>query len=248
MKCCLDLHNQHLLFNISKLSLAGEITDALMANIVLFNKPYGVLSQFSDHDGHPGLKHYLDYPDVYPAGRLDRDSEGLLLLSDDGQLQARVANPKYKMEKTYLVQVEGEITHRALDSLRTGVMLNDGMTKPAKVRDIIAPSIEPRNPPIRVRDSIPTSWIELKITEGRNRQVRRMTATVGFPTLRLIRCAIGPWQLDELKVGQHRQEQIHLPQQQNIKSTKSRNSKSSPKNNSRDKSKGRSRDSLKRKL
>lgn len=228
--------------------MAGEITDALMANIVLFNKPYGVLSQFSDHDGHPGLKHYLDYPDIYPAGRLDRDSEGLLLLSDDGQLQARVANPKYKMEKTYLVQVEGDITPSALDSLSIGVMLNDGVTKPAKVRVIIAPSIEPRNPPIRVRESIPTSWIELKITEGRNRQVRRMTATVGFPTLRLIRCAIGPWQLGELKVGKHRQEQIHLPQQKNIKSAKSRTSKSNTKHNPKGSSKGRSRDALKRKL
>lgn len=246
MKCCLGLHNQHLLFNISKLSLAGEITDALMAKIVLFNKPYGVLSQFSDHDGHPGLKHYLDYPDIYPAGRLDRDSEGLLLLSDDGQLQARVANPKYKMEKTYLVQVEGDITSQALDSLRTGVQLNDGMTKPAKVRVIITPSIEPRNPPIRVRESIPTSWIELKITEGRNRQVRRMTATVGFPTLRLIRCAIGPWQLDELKVGQHRQEQIHLPHQQNIKSAKNCNPKSRPKHSSKRGAKDPSRASLKR--
>lgn len=248
----MDLLNQHLLFNISKLSLAGKITDALMANIVLFNKPYGVLSQFSDHDGHPGLKRYLDYPGIYPAGRLDRDSEGLLLLSDDGQLQARVANPKYKMEKTYLVQVEGDITSSALDSLSVGVILNDGVTKPAKVRVILAPSVEARNPPIRVRESIPTSWIELKITEGRNRQVRRMTATVGFPTLRLIRCAIGPWQLDELKVGQHRQEQINLPQQQNIKSAKSRNSKTRPKHNpngsSKGRSKGHSSDSLKRKL
>ena len=228
--------------------MAGEITDALMANIVLFNKPYGVLSQFSDHDGHPGLKHYLDYPDIYPVGRLDRDSEGLLLLSDDGQLQARVANPKYKMEKTYLVQVEGEITSSALDSLSVGVILNDGVTKPAKVRVILTPAVETRNPPIRVRESIPTSWIELKITEGRNRQVRRMTATVGFPTLRLIRCAIGPWQLDELKVGQHRQEQIHLPQQQNIKSAKSRNSKYSPKHSTKGRSKGSSRNPLKRKL
>jgi len=196
-----------------------------MANIVLFNKPYGVLSQFSDHDGHPGLKHYLKYPDIYPMGRLDRDSEGLLLLSDDGQLQARVANPKYKMEKTYLVQVEGDITSNALDSLSTGVMLNDGITKPAKVRLITAPSIEPRNPPIRVRENIPTSWIELKITEGRNRQVRRMTAAVNYPTLRLIRCAIGQWQLGGLKPGQHHQEQIHLPQQKKIKSVKRPNPK-----------------------
>lgn len=207
-----------------------------MANIVLFNKPYGVLSQFSDHDGHPGLKHYLNYPDTYPMGRLDRDSEGLLLLSDDGQLQARVANPKYKMEKTYLVQVEGEITSNALDSLSMGVMLNDGMTKPAKASAINAPSIKPRNPPIRVRENIPTSWIELKITEGRNRQVRRMTAAVNFPTLRLIRCAIGPWQLGELEPGQHQQEQIHLPHQQKIKFVKKPGPKHRYKGSSRRKS------------
>jgi len=199
-----------------------------MANIVLFNKPYGVLSQFSDHDGHPGLKHYLNFPDIYPMGRLDRDSEGLLLLSDNGQLQARIANPKYKMEKTYLVQVEGDITTTALDSLSMGVTLNDGMTKPAKARIITTPSIKPRNPPIRVRENIPTSWIELKITEGRNRQVRRMTAAVGFPTLRLIRSAIGPWQLGELEQGQHQQEQVHLPQQKKIKPVKKRSSKRKP--------------------
>lgn len=185
-----------------------------MANVILFNKPYGVLSQFSDNDGHPGLKHHLDHPNVYPMGRLDRDSEGLLLLSDDGQLQARVADPKYKMEKTYLAQLEGEITSGAISHLCAGIELNDGMTKPAKVRRITAPSIKPRTPPIRIRENIPTSWIELTISEGRNRQVRRMTAAVGFPTLRLIRIAIGPWQLGDIKVGEHRLEQIHLPQQQ----------------------------------
>lgn len=190
-----------------------------MANVILFNKPYGVLSQFSDNDGHPGLKHHLTHPGVYPMGRLDRDSEGLLLLSDDGQLQARVADPKHKMEKTYLVQLEGEIPPEALDQLCAGIELNDGMTKPAKVKKITVPSIgskavTPRNPPIRSRENIPTSWIELTIAEGRNRQVRRMTAAVGFPTLRLIRIAIGPWHLGDLKAGEHRLEQIHLPQQQ----------------------------------
>ena len=188
-----------------------------MSKVILFNKPYGVLSQFSDHDGHPGLKKHLDYPNIYPMGRLDRDSEGLLLLSDDGQLQARVADPKYKMEKTYLAQVEGEITSNAIDHLCVGVELNDGITKPAKAKRIAAPTFEPRIPPIRIRESIPTSWIELTITEGRNRQVRRMTAAVGFPTLRLVRIAIGPWQLDDLKIGEHRIEQIHLPQQNKTK-------------------------------
>lgn len=197
-----------------------------MPNIILFNKPYGVLSQLSDHDGHPGLKNQLSYPGVYPMGRLDRDSEGLLLLSDDGQLQARIADPKHKMEKTYLAQVEGDITTKALEHLSTGIELNDGMTRPAKAKKVV-PSIEPRNPPIRARKNIPTSWIELIITEGRNRQVRRMTAAVGFPTLRLIRIAIGPWQLGELKVGEHRLEQIHLPQQQKTKAA--RKNKSKPK-------------------
>ncbi|MDX2464071.1 MAG: pseudouridine synthase [Porticoccus sp.] len=185
-----------------------------MASLLLFNKPYGVLSQFSDHDGHKGLKHYINYPDVYPMGRLDRDSEGLLLLSDDGQLQARIADPKFKMEKTYLVQIEGDITPAALKSLATGIMLNDGMTKPAKAKKILVPSVLPRNPPIRQRAHQPTSWIELQIKEGRNRQVRRMTAAVGFPTLRLIRSAIGVWQLGDIKPCEYRHETIHLPQQQ----------------------------------
>tara|TARA_R110000822_G_scaffold159476_9_gene299242 strand:- start:28618 stop:29238 length:621 start_codon:yes stop_codon:yes gene_type:complete len=185
-----------------------------MASLVLFNKPYGVLSQFLDHDGHPGLKQYLSIPDIYPLGRLDRDSEGLLLLSDDGQLQARVADPKFKMEKTYLVQLDGEVTDSALDSLARGIKLNDGMTRPASVKEISPPVIWPRNPPIRHRMQQPTSWIELKISEGRNRQVRRMTAAVGFPTLRLIRSAIGPWQLGELGPGEYCQEMVHLPRQQ----------------------------------
>jgi 23S rRNA pseudouridine2457 synthase len=185
-----------------------------MASIVLFNKPYGVLSQFLDHDGHPGLKHYLSIPDIYPMGRLDRDSEGLLLLSDDGQLQSRISDPKFKMEKTYLVQLEGSVTNEALDSLIRGVKLNDGVTRPARAREITPPALWPRDPPIRERLQQTTSWIELKITEGRNRQVRRMTAAVGFPTLRLIRSAIGPWQLGNLGLGQHRQEAVHLPRTQ----------------------------------
>jgi 23S rRNA pseudouridine2457 synthase len=185
-----------------------------MANIVLFNKPFGVLSQFLDHDGHPGLKRHLNIPNIYPVGRLDRDSEGLLLLSDDGQLQARVADPKFKMEKTYLVQLEGKVTDSALESLMGGIKLNDGMTRPARAREITPPVLWPRDPPIRERLQQPTCWIELKITEGRNRQVRRMTAAVGFPTLRLIRSAIGPWLLGDLEPGQYRQETVHLPHQQ----------------------------------
>jgi len=182
-----------------------------MIDLIIFNKPYGVLSQFSDHDGHSGLKNYLDIPDVYPMGRLDRDSEGLLLLSSNGVLQARISDPKYKMEKTYLVQVEGTITRFAIKSLTSGVMLNDGITRPAKVKVIDEPSIWPREPAIRYRPSLTTSWIEVRIKEGRNRQVRRMTASVGFPTLRLVRVAIGAWKLDALAPGEHAHQKIHLP-------------------------------------
>jgi 23S rRNA pseudouridine2457 synthase len=183
----------------------------VMIDLIIFNKPYGVLSQFSDHDGHSGLKNYLDIPDVYPMGRLDRDSEGLLLLSSNGVLQARISDPKYKMEKTYLVQVEGTITRLAIKSLTSGVMLNDGITRPAKVKVIDEPSIWPREPAIRYRPSLTTSWIEVRIKEGRNRQVRRMTASVGFPTLRLVRVAIGAWKLDVLAPGEHAHQKIHLP-------------------------------------
>lgn len=197
-----------------------------MATLILFNKPYGVLSQFSDHDGHPGLKHYLSIPDIYPMGRLDRDSEGLLLLSDNGQLQARIADPKYKMEKTYLVQVEGEITKIALDALASGLILNDGMTKPASVKEVPPPIVWPRNPPIRQRMQQKTCWIELRIKEGRNRQVRRMTAAVGFPTLRLIRSAIGPWQLGDLKPEEFCQENIHLPEPHKYSSARTRSKRS----------------------
>ncbi|WP_299612456.1 pseudouridine synthase [uncultured Tateyamaria sp.] len=175
---------------------------------ILFNKPFGVLSQFTDKgtegSPRPTLSHYIDVPGVYPAGRLDRDSEGLMVLTSDGQLQAKIAHPKYKAPKTYLAQVEGTITDAALTQLRTGVTLKDGPTKPAKARAIAAPDIWDRDPPIRVRKSIPESWLELTLTEGRNRQVRRMTAHVGFPTLRLIRVQIGDWRLDGLSPGQWR--------------------------------------------
>lgn len=177
-----------------------------MSRLILFNKPYGVLSQFTDSgSGRPTLANYVDVPEVYPAGRLDQDSEGLLLLTDDGRLQARIADPKHKLAKTYLVQVEGSITEAALVQLRQGVMLKDGMTRPAKAVAIEAPSLWPRTPPVRFRKSVPDCWIRLSITEGRNRQVRRMTAAVGFPTLRLVRWQIGSWTLDDIAPGTWRE-------------------------------------------
>lgn len=174
-----------------------------MSEIILFNKPYGVLSQFTDEDGRPTLADYVHRPGFYAAGRLDFDSEGLLLLTDDGQLQHQISHPRQKLPKTYWVQVEGEVSDEALAALRRGVQLKDGMTAPAKARRLPEPAVWPRTPPVRQRQSIPTSWLELTIREGRNRQVRRMTAAVGFPTLRLIRTAIGNWQLGELGPGQH---------------------------------------------
>ncbi|WP_299741684.1 pseudouridine synthase [uncultured Tateyamaria sp.] len=175
---------------------------------ILFNKPFGVLSQFTDKgtegSPRPTLSNYIDLPGVYAAGRLDRDSEGLMVLTSDGKLQAKIAHPKYKAPKTYLAQVEGAITDDALALLRQGITLKDGPTKPAKARAIPAPTIWDRDPPIRVRKSVPDSWLELTLTEGRNRQVRRMTAHVGFPTLRLIRVQIGDWHLDDMQPGQWR--------------------------------------------
>jgi 23S rRNA pseudouridine2457 synthase len=175
-----------------------------MSRIILFNKPFGVLSQFTDTKSptaRPTLSAYIDVPHVYPAGRLDRDSEGLLVLTDDGKLQARIADPKHKLSKTYLVQVEGTPDDRDLQALRDGVTLKDGPTRPANVNLIDPPDLWLRDPPVRFRKSVPDQWIEITISEGRNRQVRRMTAHIGFPTLRLVRWRIGDWTLDGIKSG-----------------------------------------------
>lgn len=177
--------------------------------LILFNKPFGVLSQFTDKgtagSPRPTLSNYVDVPGVYPAGRLDQDSEGLLLLTDDGRLQARIADPKFKLPKTYLVQVEGEVSDDALAQLRRGVTLKDGLTRPAEAEAIAAPDLWERDPPVRYRKTVPDSWIKLTISEGRNRQVRRMTAAVGFPTLRLVRWRVGDWTVDGLDLGTWRE-------------------------------------------
>jgi 23S rRNA pseudouridine2457 synthase len=180
-----------------------------MPRLILFNKPFGVLPQFTDKgtegSQRPTLSQYIDVPGVYPAGRLDMDSEGLMLLTDDGRLQARISDPKFKMPKSYLVQVEGEVTDEAMSALRGGVRLKDGMTLPAEAERLADPELWPRDPPIRVRLSVPDSWLKLTIREGRNRQVRRMTAAVGFPTLRLVRWSVGDWTVEGIEQGQWRE-------------------------------------------
>ena len=179
-----------------------------MACLILFNKPFGVLSQFTDRGtatARATLSDFIAVPGVYPAGRLDRDSEGLLLLTDDGALQAKIADPKFKAAKTYLVQVEGVPGEDALAQLRQGVQLNDGMTRPAEVAVIEPPELWPRDPPVRFRKSVPDAWLRLTIREGRNRQVRRMTAAVGLPTLRLVRWQVGEWTLDGIAQGEWRE-------------------------------------------
>lgn len=175
-----------------------------MTKLILFNKPFGVLPQFTDRGSETKratLSDFIDLPGVYPAGRLDRDSEGLMMLTDDGKMQARIADPKYKTPKTYLVQVEGDVAEESLAMLRQGVELKDGLTRPAEVDRIADPELWPRDPPIRVRKSVPDCWLKLTISEGRNRQVRRMTAAVGHPTLRLVRWSIGDWSLEGLQPG-----------------------------------------------
>jgi 23S rRNA pseudouridine2457 synthase len=179
-----------------------------MSQLILFNKPFRVMSQFSPSDGKLTLAQFIDIPGVYPAGRLDYDSEGLLLLTDDGALQHRIAHPDHKLPKTYWAQVEGAPDQNAVTQLQQGVQLNDGPTLPAQVRIIAEPGLWPRDPPIRFRQNIPTHWLEIVISEGRNRQVRRMTAAVGLPTLRLVRVAIGPWHLGDLQPGAWRSESI----------------------------------------
>ena len=173
--------------------------------LLMLNKPFNVLTQFSDDQGRATLKDFVNVADVYPAGRLDRDSEGLLLLTNDGRLQARISDPRFKITKTYWAQVEGEPADEQLHRLLSGVDLNDGPTLPAQARIIGEPNIWPRDPPVRHRKTVPTSWLELTIQEGRNRQVRRMTAAVGLPTLRLVRVQVGPWHLNGLEPGAWRE-------------------------------------------
>lgn len=173
-----------------------------MQKIILFNKPFGVLSQFTDSEHRPTLKNYIDVAGVYAAGRLDKDSEGLLVLTNNGKLQHTLAHPTEKTSKTYWVQVEGRPTKEAILALQQGVKLKDGLTRPAKVKQIDEPDLWPRTPPVRFRQSIPTSWLAITLNEGKNRQVRRMTAFVGYPTLRLIRYRVGSWTLDGIKSGE----------------------------------------------
>lgn len=183
-----------------------------MSRLILVNKPYGVLCQFTDESGRSTLKDFVPVPGVYAAGRLDTDSEGLLLLTNDGALQHLIADPRHKQPKTYLVQVEGDPDEDALGRLRAGVDLGDFRTLPCKVRRVAEPTwLWPRNPPIRQRKAIPTAWLEIVLREGKNRQVRRMTSKVGHPTLRLVRVAIGPWRLDGLKPGDWREEAAARP-------------------------------------
>tara|TARA_R110002049_G_scaffold56036_7_gene154889 strand:+ start:13171 stop:13779 length:609 start_codon:yes stop_codon:yes gene_type:complete len=191
-----------------------------MARLILFNKPFNVLSQFTDDRGRATLADFLTAPGCRVAGRLDFDSEGLLLLTDDGRLQQQIANPQYNKWKTYLAQVEGQLDDGAVAQLADGLVLKDGPTRPARAKQVPPPQLWHREPPVRARKTVPDSWLELSITEGRNRQVRRMTAAVGFPTLRLVRTAVGEWTLDDLQPGQYREITVHMPAS-NIRAQKS---------------------------
>ena len=179
-----------------------------MSRILLFNKPFGVLSQFTSEPPHRTLAEYIDHSGFYAAGRLDKDSEGLLILTDDGSLQQKISNPRYGTYKTYQVQVEGLIGEQAPESLRKGIERKDGLPRPARAQRLDGPQPRDRDPPIRERKHIPTSWLELSISEGRNRQVRRMTAAAGFPTLRLIRTTIDRWELGDLQPGESRLQEV----------------------------------------
>lgn len=182
-----------------------------MSDLYLFYKPWQVLSQFTDDKGRTTLAEFIKTDGIYPAGRLDYDSEGLLLLTGDGELQARITHPEFKLPKTYWVQVEGQVTDEALKALCDGVELNDGKTRPARARLMKEPKLLPRAEPVNPRPGKGTSWIEITLIEGRNRQVRRMTAHVGFPTLRLIRWSIGSWSLEHMRPGQLKQTRVHMP-------------------------------------
>lgn len=198
-----------------------------MPSLYLLNKPFNVLPTFTDDQGRDTLAQFIDVPKIYAAGRLDYDSEGLLVLTSDGELQHRLAHPKFKLPKTYWVQVEGSMTEEALEHLKNGVNLKDGRTRPAKAKLIEIDEPWPRTPPIRERKNIPTNWIQLTISEGRNRQIRRMTAAVGFPTLRLIRYAVGEWTIDDLAPGEWRKVDVNLapiPTRTTASSKKSRTS------------------------
>lgn len=200
-----------------------------MSRLILLNKPFRVLSQFQDREGRSTLAAFIHEKGLYPAGRLDYDSEGLMLLTDDGALQHRIAHPSQKLEKTYWVQVEGKPSEAELKQLRNGLVLKDGPTRPARVRQIDAPKmLWPRDPPVRDRQSIPTAWLEIRISEGRNRQVRRMTAAVNLPTLRLVRYSIGDWTLDGLNPGESRELTINMPRQQRAKGRNRRPQRGKP--------------------
>jgi 23S rRNA pseudouridine2457 synthase len=223
-----------------------------MTKLYLFNKPFGVLSQFRDDgSGRPTLAKYINTPDIYPAGRLDQDSEGLLLLTGNGKLQHWISHPNHKQPKTYWAQVEGVPTESAIKQLRDGVELNDGPTKPAQAKIIEQPAIWNREPPIRYRANIPTRWIELTITEGRNRQVRRMTAAIGHPTLRLVRASIGDWDISAMQLGEVKVVDIELPKEaqgisqkhprrQNPQSRNSKNTANRNRNQNRNQNRDRS--------